>query len=200
MILTEGSAAVSTALPSWMYPPRDTGWEADDLDLLPPDAPRHIELLDGALILDTSPRRSRHDRVIRRLTAALEAAAPSGWTVEAQMTVKLNRRSRPEPDIVAARVPYDPGRTRFLPEEVALVVEVVSAESEDRDRRYKPGLYADAGIDHLWRVEDESGLPVLHTYELDATTRGYVATGVHRERFKTAVPFALDVVPADLAR
>ncbi|MGC0319042.1 Uma2 family endonuclease [Kitasatospora acidiphila] len=98
---------MTTGLPQWMHPPRDSGWEADDLDLLPPDAPEHIELLDGALIFNTSPQRSWHDRVICRLTAALEAAAPAGWTVAAQMTVKLDRRSRPEPDVIAAAVPYD---------------------------------------------------------------------------------------------
>ncbi|WP_051951589.1 hypothetical protein [Actinacidiphila yeochonensis] len=38
------------------------------------------------------------------------------------------------------------------------MVEVVSAESQDRDRRYKPVLYAEAGIRNLWRVEDEHGL------------------------------------------
>ncbi|WP_435864076.1 Uma2 family endonuclease [Streptomyces spongiicola] len=191
---------MSTALPPWMYPPRDSGWEADDLDLLPADAPRHIELLDGALIFNMSPQRSWHDRVIRRLTAALEPLAPMDWTVEAQMTVKLNRRSRPEPDIIVASVPYAPERTRFLPEEVALVVEVVSAESEDRDRRYKPGLYADAGIRHLWRIEDENGLPAVHTYELDDTTQAYVATGVRRDRLDTPVPFPVSIDVKGLVR
>ncbi|MFI0940375.1 Uma2 family endonuclease [Streptomyces sp. NPDC021020] len=125
---------------------------------------------------------------------------PAGWTVEAQMTVTLGRRTRPEPDVVAALVPYDPDRTSFLPADVALVVEVVSAESEDRDRRYKPTLYAEAGIRHLWRIEDEQGLPVIHTYERDDTTGAYVPTGVHREQLKARVPFPVDIVPADLAR
>ena len=191
---------MSDAVPQWMYPPRESGWEADDLDLLPADAPRHIELLDGALIFNMSPQRSWHDRVIRRLTAALEDVAPGGWTVEAQMTIKLNRRSRPEPDVIVASVPYSPERTRFLPAEVELVVEVVSAESEDRDRRYKPGLYADAGIRHCWRIEDEHGLPVVHTYELDDTTRAYVATGVHRERLSVRAPMAIDLRLDTLAR
>jgi Uma2 family endonuclease len=102
--------------------------------------------------------------------------------------------------VIVASVPYEPELTRFLPSEVALVVEVVSAESEDRDRRYKPGLYADAGIRHLWRIEDEQGLPVVHTYELDDTTGVYVATGVHRDRWTVAVPVRLDLSPADLAR
>jgi Uma2 family endonuclease len=183
-----------------MYPPRDSGWEADDLDRLPPDAPRHIELLDGALIFNMSPQRSWHDRVIRRLTAVLENAAPQGWTVEAQMTIQLNHRNRPEPDVVAASVPYVPERTRFLPGEVKLVVEIVSTESGDRDRRYKPRLYAEAGLRHFWRIEDEAGLPVVHTYELDDTTGVYVATGVYRDRIVTTVPFALDVPLADLTR
>jgi Uma2 family endonuclease len=183
-----------------MYPPRESGWEADDLDLLPSEAPRHTELLDGALIFNMSPQRSWHDRVTRRLTAALEDSAPEGWTVEAQMTIKLNRRNRPEPDVILASVPYVPERTRFLPDEVELVVEVVSAESEDRDRRYKPALYSDAGIRHLWRIEDEQGLPVVHTYELDDTTRTYVATGVHREQLSVRVPMMIDIRLDALAR
>jgi Uma2 family endonuclease len=191
---------MSSAVPQWMYPPRESGWEAADLDRLPADAPRHIELLDGALIFNMSPQRSWHDRVIRRLTTALESAAPAEWTVEAQMTVTLARRTRPEPDVIAASVPYDPQRTSFTASDVALVVEVVSAESQDRDRRYKPTLYAEAGIRHMWRIEDEQGVPVVHTYERDDTTGTYVPTGVHRERLATSVPFPLTLVPAELAR
>jgi Uma2 family endonuclease len=116
------------------------------------------------------------------------------------MTVTLGRRSRPEPDVIAASASYPPESTSFLPGDVALVVEVVSTESQDRDRRYKPVLYAEAGIRHLWRIEDEQGLPVIYTYELDAATRAYVATGVHHDRFTTSVPFPLDIKPADLAR
>ncbi|MEZ0094323.1 hypothetical protein [Streptacidiphilus sp. EB129] len=41
---------------------------------------------------------------------------------------------------------------------------------------------------------------MVHTYEFDDTTRAYVATGVHRDRLSTTVPFALDINPADLAR
>lgn len=178
---------MSSAVPQWMYPPRESGWEAADLDRLPAEAPRHIELLDGALIFNMAPQRSRQDRVIRRPTAALESVAPAGWTVEAQMTVTLGRRTRPEPDVIAASVPWQADRTSFAAAEVALVVEVVSAESEDRDRRYKPTLYAEAGIPHMLRVEDEQGLPVIHTFERDDTTGAYVATGIHRDRLATTV-------------
>ncbi|MEU4765523.1 hypothetical protein AB0H12_19915 [Actinosynnema sp. NPDC023794] len=37
-----------TDLPDWMRPPREEGWFAEDLDRLP-QAPRHTELIDGAL-------------------------------------------------------------------------------------------------------------------------------------------------------
>ncbi|GAA4917761.1 Uma2 family endonuclease [Streptomyces coeruleoprunus] len=182
--------------PEWLCPPRASGWEADDLDHIP-NLPRHTELIDGALIFRVRPQRLWHARVIRRLAAALEDRAPAGRTVEAQMTVRLSTKSRPEPDVVAARVAYEPDRTCFLPEEVDLVVEVVSDESQERDRETKPFKYARAGIRYFWRVEEEHGLPVVHTYELDDTTRTYVATGIHRERVKAAVPYDLDI---DLAR
>ncbi|URN16287.1 MULTISPECIES: Uma2 family endonuclease [Streptomyces] len=187
---------MTATLPDWLHPPRDSGWEADDLDHIP-NLPRRTELIDGALVLALCPQRSWHDRVVRRLTAVLEQQAPPGRTVEARMTVRLSTKSRLEPDVVAADVAYDPDRTRFLPHEGDLVVEVVSEESRERDRETKPFTYARAGIRHFWRIEEEHGLPVVHSYELDDTTRAYVATGIHRERVKAPVPFDLDV---DLTR
>jgi len=180
------------ALPEWMQPPRPSGWEADDLDHAP-DLPRHTELIDGALIFMVSPQRSWHARVVENVTRAIREQAPQGFDADREMTVRIDARTRPEPDVLAVTVPFDPDRTRYLPEEVALVVEVVSDESEDRDRGIKPFKYAQAGIRHYWRVEDEKGLPVVHVYELDETTRAYVATGIHRERLRVSVPFAIDI-------
>ncbi|MFJ9829364.1 Uma2 family endonuclease [Streptomyces sp. NPDC101160] len=183
---------VTPALPDWMFPPRPSGWEADDLDHLA-EAPRHTELIDGALIFMMSPRRSWHSRVVENLTFALRHAAPEGFEVEREMSVRLDKRSRPEPDILAVTAAYDPDRTWYAPDDVALVVEVVSEESADRDRGIKPFKYAQAGIRHFWRVEDENGSPVVHTYELDALTRSYVATGIHRDRLGVPVPFPSDI-------
>ncbi|MGW0093318.1 Uma2 family endonuclease [Streptomyces sp. NPDC003328] len=180
------------ALPPWMLPPRPSGWEADDLDNAPA-LPRHTELIDGALIFMVSPQRSWHTRVVTRLTTMLDDQAPEGFEIDRDMTVKLNKKTRPEPDVLAVTVPYDPARTRYLPVEVALAIEVVSDESADRDRSLKPFTYARANIPHYWRIEEEDGLPVIHTYELDETTRAYVATGIHRDRMKTAVPFRIDI-------
>lgn len=179
-------------LPDWFFPPPG-GWTADDLDRLPPEAPQHIELIDGALIV-TSPQRSFHARVMLRLGSALDLAAPEGIGVEIEMTVKLGERQRPEPDILAFHQSEpDNDRTCYLPEEVLLVVEIVSEESEVRDRETKPLKYAKAGIRHFWRVEEEKGLPVVYVYELDPATETYVPTAIARDRPKVSAPFDIDV-------
>ncbi|MEU1018445.1 Uma2 family endonuclease [Streptomyces sp. NPDC005900] len=183
---------MTAELPDWMIPPRISGWEADDLDLLT-QAPRHTELIDGALIFMMSPQRSWHARLVENLTFALRQAAPVGFDAEREMTVRLDKKSRPEPDILVTTAPYDPDRTWYAPEDVALVIEVVSEESADRDRSLKPFKYAQARIPHFWRVEDESGAPTVHTYELDTMTSTYVATGIHRNRLKVSVPIPLDI-------
>lgn len=183
---------MTAEFPDWMIPPRPSGWEADDLDHLP-QAPRHTELIDGALIFMMSPQRSWHSRLVENLTFALRRAAPPGYDVEREMTVRLDKKSRPEPDIVVTTATYDPDRTYYVPQEVAVVVEVVSEESADRDRSLKPFKYAQAGIPHFWRVEDESGGAVIHTYELDAMTGSYVPTGIYRDTLKISAPFPLDL-------
>jgi Uma2 family endonuclease len=183
---------VTAELPGWMIPPRPSGWEADDLDHLP-QAPRHTELIDGALIFMMSPQRSWHSRLVENLTFALRHAAPEGFEVEREMTVRLDRKSRPEPDLLVTTAAYEPDRTWYAPADVALVVEVVSEESADRDRSLKPFKYAQAAIPHFWRVEDEAGGPAVHTYELDTMTGSYVATGIHRGRVTAAVPFPVDI-------
>ncbi|GHF54936.1 Uma2 family endonuclease [Streptomyces sp. ET3-23] len=183
---------MTAELPDWMIPPRPSGWEAGDLDNLH-QAPRHTELIDGALIFMMSPQRSWHSRLVENLTFALRQATPAGFEAEREMTVRLDRKSRPEPDILVSTAAYDPDRTWYAPEDVPLVVEVVSEESADRDRSLKPFKYAQARIPHFWRVEDEAGSPVVHTYELDTMTSSYVPTGIHRGRLKVSVPFSLDI-------
>lgn len=178
-------------LPDWFYPGPPGGWTADDLDNLPPGTPR-LELIDGALIV-MSPQTSFHGQVMRKLANAIEDVAPVDLQVEIEMTVKLGKRQRPEPDILVADAPFQERRTSYLPEEVLLAVEIVSEESEARDRETKPVKYAKAGIRHFWRVENENGQPVVHVFELDDTTGTYVPTGIHRTKFDVPVPFPMSI-------
>jgi Uma2 family endonuclease len=70
---------------------------------------------------------------------------------------------------------------------------VDSAESAHRDRTVKLRKYADAGIPHYWRIEDEDGAPVVHAYELDEPTSAYVAAGIFRGSLRRPVPFDIDM-------
>ncbi|HET8684092.1 MAG TPA: Uma2 family endonuclease [Micromonosporaceae bacterium] len=179
-----------TAVPEWMRPPRPEGWYADDLDQLP-EAPRHTELIDGALVFMMSPQRSWHGRLVTALVLALTEQAPAGIEVEREMTIRLDERNRPEPDVLVTTAPYDPNRTFYTPDKILLVVEVVSPESAHRDRTVKLRKYAEAGIANYWRVEEEHEAPVVHTYELDEPTQLYAPTGIYRHELRSPTPFAI---------
>ncbi|WP_436526459.1 Uma2 family endonuclease [Actinoplanes sp. HUAS TT8] len=183
---------MTPALPEWMYPPRDEGWFADDLDHLP-EAPRHTELIDGALVFMLSPQRSWHSQIVTALVNALTEQAPERIVVEREMTIRLDKLNRPEPDFLLTTASFDPDRTFYTPDQVILVGEVVSPESAHRDRMVKLRKYAEAGVTHYWRVEEEDGAPAVHTYELDEPTGSYAPTGVHRHGLRSAMPFAIAI-------
>ncbi|MFI6157681.1 Uma2 family endonuclease [Kitasatospora sp. NPDC051170] len=179
--------------PDWLRPPVG-GYVAEDLDRLP-DLPPHTELLDGSLIF-MSAQTKFHMRTLRRLERALEGAVPPGWELWREMNVKLDRRNRPEPDllVVDERGDTGPRQTFCEAEDVLLAVEVVSDESQERDRDTKPRKYAAAGIKHFWRVEsDEEGRPVVYTYELDPATRSYGLTGIYHKELKVDRPFPVEI-------
>ncbi|MEV8637643.1 Uma2 family endonuclease [Streptosporangium sp. NPDC051023] len=191
---------VRSALEYWPSPP-PWGWKADDLDHLPPEGPngepdffKHVELIDGALVF-MAPQRRSHQRMIQRLGEALHGRVPERLSVVERMDVKLGHRMRPCPDVLVidTTAADDDDRTFDTPDEVHLVVEVVSPESEDRDRKTKPFRYAEAGIAHFWRVEGNDSSPVVYVYELDPATGAYGLTGIHHGRLTVPVPFPLDI-------
>jgi Uma2 family endonuclease len=132
---------------------------------------------------------------MRLLENALLEQAPEHLEAVRELTVRLDDRNRPEPDIVVVPVDADtgPGQTWFGPEDVLLAVEVVSAESTERDRETKPRKYARAGIPHYWRVEESYGVPVVYAFEIDPAAHEYVPVGVFHDRLKLSVPFPIDI-------
>ncbi|MGW3660632.1 Uma2 family endonuclease [Streptomyces sp. NPDC005151] len=176
------------------YPvPPPGGWTADDLDRLP-NLPRRTELIDGSLVF-MSPQTKFHMRTMRLLENALLDQAPDDLDVFREFSIRLNKRNRPEPDVLVVPLGADTGPkdTWLRPEDVILAVEVVSEESEDRDREVKPRKYAAAGVRYFWRVEQNQGLPVVYVYELDPALRAYVATGIHHNKLKLDVPFPIEI-------
>ncbi|MEV6183000.1 Uma2 family endonuclease [Streptomyces sp. NPDC052015] len=176
----------------WARPPAE-GWTADDLDRLP-NLPPHTELIDGSLVF-VSPQTEFHMFTLRLFENSLLDQAPVEFEVFREFTVKLDKRNRPEPDILVIRAGADTGprRTCVKPEDLVLAVEIVSEDSEDRDRKVKPWKYANAGIRHYWRVEENNGSPVVYVYELDPATSKYVPTGIHHDRLKVGEPFLIDI-------
>ncbi|MBA8923819.1 Uma2 family endonuclease [Kutzneria viridogrisea] len=184
------------------------GWTAADLDQLSLDGPygeldalKRIELIDGDLIV-MSPQTEFHRRVVERLRDALAGQAPVEWTATREMDVVLGERQRPCPDVsvVTTAAAADLDRTFYLPADTALVVEVVSKSSEIRDRETKPRRYAEAGIRHFWRVENDGGRPVAYVYELDPATHTYTLTGIFHNQLTVPVPFAITLDLTELAR
>ncbi|MFD9573279.1 Uma2 family endonuclease [Streptomyces sp. NPDC059982] len=181
---------------SWPIPPPG-GWTADDLDTLP-NLPPHTELIDGSLIF-VSPQTLFHMRTVDFFNWELQSLVPEGLQLLRQFTIDIDRRNRPEPDVIVLRDGDGPGleQTRLPAESVLLAIEVVSADSVGRDRETKPVKYARAGIPHFWRVENVEGRAVVYVYELDPATEKYVATGIFHDRLGVSVPFLIDL---DLAK
>ncbi|WP_405613454.1 Uma2 family endonuclease [Streptomyces sp. NBC_01511] len=176
----------------WPIPPAQ-GWTADDLDRIP-GLPPHTELIDGSLVL-MSPQRKFHTRTMWLLENSLLSQVPDDLDVDREMTVKLGRKDRPEPDILVYRADADTGpeQTWYHPADVVLVIEVVSDDSVERDRDVKPRKYAAGGVPFFWRVEEEHGLPVVYSFELDPATQVYAPTGIHRGRLELKLPFPIDI-------
>ncbi|MFF3379924.1 Uma2 family endonuclease [Streptomyces sp. NPDC002680] len=178
----------------WPIPPPE-GWTADDLDRIP-GLPSHTELLDGSLVF-ISPQTRFHSRALRLLEHALLRQAPDSLDVLSRMTVKLDAKNRPEPDVMVfpETANTGPDQTWYEATDILLVVEVVAADTLQRDREVKPRKYAAAGVPHFWRVEEDGdkGLPVVYVYELDPATKAYCLTGIFHDRLKVSAPFGIDI-------
>ncbi|WP_262705030.1 MULTISPECIES: Uma2 family endonuclease [Streptomyces] len=171
------------------------GYTVDDLFDLP-DLPPHTELIDGSLVFP-KPQNVFHSVALFHLTDGLFRTVPDEVRVRQRMTVALGPFNAPEPDVIVvhAEAAGSLWQDRYHAADVVLAVEVVSPDSEERDRDTKPLKYAAAGIPHFWLVEmaEEKDRPAVHTYELDPVTKSYTNTGIHHERLKLTVPFTIDI-------
>jgi len=189
-----------TALLDWIhsYP---EGLTAADYDALPEEDSRNIEIVDGAIVVSPSPRRS-HLRIARRLSYALEAVVDQHLAVETEADLRL--RDVPllirRPDVVV----YDaslPDDAVLRPEHCVLVVEVMSPGSVTTDRVDKPAEYAAAGIEYFWRVEnvaDAKRSLTVFRYQFDPMTRAYALTSIDKDTLNVIDPVKLTLDLADL--
>jgi Uma2 family endonuclease len=172
------------------FPPAG-GWTTDDLDGLPEDGHRR-ELIDGVLIMTPSPT-NEHQYIAMRLGVALDDACPDDYVANQAVEVRVDTRRSLIPDVlVTTAEPAERRRSRYAPDEVVLVVEVVSPGSLTLDRFAKPALYAEARIPYYWRIETEGGVRV-YTHRLDPDKAMYVETDVFTDRITVSEPWPIDI-------
>jgi Uma2 family endonuclease len=186
--------AESTEQSRWPVPPMD-GYTVDDLFTLP-DLPPHTQLIDGSLVF-VSPQRRFHGNMVDLLVNGLRDGLPPEFLVSREMTVIIDRRNGPEPDISVVRADAVTGddQTSYDATDVVLAIEVVSPDSEARDRTTKPQKYAAAGIPHYWLVEraGQNRHPVVQVYERGEATGTYALTGIYHDHVKVSVPYDIDI-------
>jgi Uma2 family endonuclease len=108
-----------------------------------------VELIDGEIVTMT-PIGARHNACVNHATRALMRTAGDDAIVQSQGSVRLDRFSEPEPDVVLLR-PRPDFYTARLPgaADILLIVEIADA-SISYDRDVKAVLYAEAGVAEYW--------------------------------------------------
>ncbi len=148
--------------PVTLLPFRPDGWTIDDLDDLPEDELRY-ELVDGSLHVSPPPP-NPHNVAANRLAYLLRPVLDGSWEIIAPGAVRFDDRNYRSPDLLVVK--RDGATTAYArPQDVLLVVEVMSPGSLSTDRLTKPAQYACAGIPYFWRLERDEE-PVLITHRL----------------------------------
>jgi Uma2 family endonuclease len=134
--------------------PHPLPYTADEVLAWPEDqllGQRH-ELIDGSLLV--SPFAAvNHQIVCSELMAVIRPALPAGWRVLGPVNLRVSDSTLLEPDLVVVdSLPR--GALAFTPDAVRVAVEVVSPSTRHTDRVTKPAIYAEAGIEHYWLVDD----------------------------------------------
>ncbi|MFF3276393.1 Uma2 family endonuclease [Streptomyces chrestomyceticus] len=178
-------------------------WTMEQVLALGEDRGQRRELVGEALLLSPAPG-SKHQRASSRLRqkldAAIEAVGAPAEVLGAVNVILPDGLFIPDVALVdataAAQDPVDVDA-----EAVLLVVEIVSPSSSGRrtDRLLKPPYYAEAGIEHLWRLELEPA-PTLIVCELE--NGRYVERAVAEAGRTTLIekPLPVEVDPGALVR
>jgi Uma2 family endonuclease len=128
---------------------------AEEFEHIPPIEGMRVELWEGNLDVSAAAQRAWHSLVMMRVAQLLKV---DDRTVLTGIGVVLSPRTVREPDVSRFFAGVRPARARsqFAAADVDLVVEIVSPESQRRDRVIKPDEYAAARIPEFWLVEPDA--------------------------------------------
>ncbi|MDN5931200.1 MAG: Uma2 family endonuclease [Pseudonocardia sp.] len=122
-------------------------------------AGRHVELIDGSLLVGPTPD-DRHANAVAVVRAAVAAALPDGLEVTGPVALRLSPGRILVPDLVVA-VSSAAVAGEVRDSSVALVViDVVGAGNGVADRWFKPQLYAGSRIPYALLVDHDDPFAV----------------------------------------
>ena len=120
-----------------------------------------VELIDGEIV-QLSPIGAPHARCVMFLTEAFVRRLEGRAVVSPQNSVRLHRRTEPQPDIILLKPPLARYATAIPgPGDTHLVVEVAQT-SQYHDRVVKLPRYAAADVPEVWIVDLDAR--VIDTY------------------------------------
>ncbi|MBM7491012.1 Uma2 family endonuclease [Micromonospora luteifusca] len=144
--------------------------------------------------MSLSPTRL-HQSIALMLGSALLESCPHDLDVTQGVEVRISRKRSFIPDLLVTYLDAaQRNPSHYLPDQVLLVVEIVSAGSRSIDRVLKPALYAEADIPYFWRIETEVGI-VVHTHKLDAMKQVYVEQARMTDGILVPEPWEMDIPP-----
>jgi Uma2 family endonuclease len=133
-----------------------------------PDDGRRYELIDGDLFVSPAPT-PFHQTVSRRLQYALMTALEQtgiAFVFNAPCDVLLADTTVVQPDLAIVRQDHrDIVTGRALEGAPALVVEILSPSTRDRDLYLKRDAYARFGVAEYWVVDPDRGFVEVYSLE-----------------------------------
>jgi Uma2 family endonuclease len=161
----------------------DEYYSMAEAGIIGPD--ERVELVEGEII-QMSPIGHRHGvRVVRASTMFFEALGRRA-VISTQGTLRLNKRTELEPDLVVFKPRADfYASGRATPADVLLVVEMADT-SLSYDRNIKIPLYAAAGIPEVWIQNIKKDVLLVHR---DPRGNDY-ATSLELQRNEFVSPIA----------
>ncbi|WP_062975901.1 Uma2 family endonuclease [Nocardia flavorosea] len=200
-------------------------WE--ELEQLPEDIARQIELWDGRVVwVRRGP--AEHQEFTNLLWSGLRRCARSEmdrnpeqcWRVHTETNIFFGRTGKSDfvtPDFLVARCLAEPYQD-LHGDDVLLAGEVLSPSNTKTDMDEKKSRYAKAGIPWYWEVtlaREESAIAMIRAFALEVT-HGRLPAGVHplypanylligkwtpqdSERITTDFPFPIDISWPELA-
>jgi Uma2 family endonuclease len=121
-----------------------------EIGVLAPDA--RVELIEGEII-DMALIGKDHQSIVDQLNRALVRAVEDRAIVRVQGSVRLDKWSEPQPDVVLLAPRPDFYRSEFALGTDALLVIEVSDTTLRYDRDRKVPLYAQHGVPEVWIVD-----------------------------------------------